>query len=502
MSKLVPGTAVIGAQWGDEAKGKIVDEMAPEHDIDARFCGLNNAGHSADGVALHSIPTGVIRGRIGYIASGCGVPFPAIVEEIQKVQQKKPQIDVRSVLHISPQASILQPHQILSDVMESQGIGTTGKGVGPHYSDKARRQVNGRRVDLRVGELLDYPEDTFRMMKRNLKDERDKAWENDNVPKKVREELMKRFGLHKSIDAYRGAVDSLRMCIDEDPYWLRKQYENGSRILLEGAQSEGLDLVRGTTPYVTSSRTGFYAALDSTSLPREAIEHVVVVGKLVTSRVGNGPFVSEFGGRKSELYCMKDEGKTHNMAFEQDAFGQRIEEMLQSGDALQLGQALRVLTGEYGVTSKRPRRVGAFDAVQFAQAALINDVTDVVLSKLDCMNIFSRTPNGTVPIVTGYMMNGQPVDHIPTDERTLRKVQPVYTHLPSFEEDISGIDTFSKLPKGAKRFVYELQDIIYNLMNKSSVRKNIITGLGVGPNPHQTIYRGGAFAEKAHLTNG
>ena len=476
------GTAVIGMQWGDEAKGKIVDIESANHDVVVRYQGGNNAGHTANGVDLHAIPSGSIRNITSYIASGCAVNLPAIDAEADNIEQKKPGVDVRGNLHISPQASLVQPHQILDDGIESAGIGTTHKGIGPHYADKARRMVDGRRVDLRVGELLDHPDDVFRMMRRNLKVGTEKVMANPDLSDKQKRVILQSFGLNKTIDAYRAATERLIACIDHDPYWLRTQYENGKRILLEGAQAEGLDLVRGTTPFVTSSRTGLYGGLDSTSLPREAIGRVIGVGKLITSRVGYGPFVSEFGGRKSELYCMKDDGKAHTKEIEEAAFGHLIEKMLQSGNALQIGQALRLLTGEYGVTSKRPRRIGAFDVVQFALAAKINEVTEVVLSKLDCLNIFSRTKEGMIPLVVGYMLNGQKIDFIPVDEKTLRKVQPIVEWFPSFTENISRIRASADLPAAARNLIH---DEIEPRINGGKV-----TIAGVGPGPKENVHFG------------
>ncbi|HVW66457.1 MAG TPA: adenylosuccinate synthetase [Candidatus Peribacteraceae bacterium] len=487
MSERVPGTAVIGLQWGDEAKGKVTDIEARQHDVVVRYQGGKNAGHSVDDVAFHAIPSGVIREKLAYIASGCAVDLPGILEEIHEVEAVKTRLNIRGLLHISPEASIVQPHQILNDLMEAGEIGTTGKGIGPHYSDKARRMVGKRRVDLRVGELVHYPEDTFRIMRRNLKEEIERAHANKDLPKEIVKAILKKFGLRKSIDAQRQALEELRHCIDHDPHWLFKRYDEGNRILLEGAQAEGLDLVRGTTPYVTSSRLGLYAGLDNTGLPREAIGRVIGVGKLETSRVGYGPFVSEFGGRRSELYCMKDGGKAHTRDYEERMYGDRLDEMLASGDDLQMGKAMRVMTGEYGITSKRARRIGAFDAVQFAQAARINEVTDIVLSKLDVMNIFSRTKDGMIPVVTGYTLDGEQIDYIPTDERTLRRVKPEITYYPAFAEDISSVRFEKDLPRLAREFIHKLQEVLANGGNG----KGKIKSVGVGPAPDQMVHLNG-----------
>jgi adenylosuccinate synthase len=478
----IPGTAAIGLQWGDEAKGKLTDAITDEHDIGGRFNGADNAGHRANGVDFHAIPSSVIRKKLAYIASGCGVNFPGLLRESRDIESKKKGVNVRKLLHISPQASIIQPHQILSDIAEAREIGTTNKGIGPHYSDKARRMAGDRRVDLRVGELLHYPEDVFRMMRRNLKAEIEKLMGNKDFSKKEKNKILENFGPNKKIDECREAVSLMGQCIDEDPYWLSKRYyRDNMRILLEGAQAEGLDLVRGTTPYVTSSRTGLYAALDATSLPRKAINRIFGVGKLVTSRVGWGPFVSEFGGRRSELHCMKDGGKAHTKLFEANAYADETDEMLASGNLLQIGKALRFLTDEYGVTSKRPRRIGAFDAVQFAQAAAINEVTHVVLSKLDCMNIFAGTQDGMIPIVTGYELDGKKIDYIPTDERVLRKVRPIFSYVPAFKQDITNVRHAADLPREAR--------YLLKFLHEQTGRR--VSLVGVGPAPDQLIEMNG-----------
>ncbi len=175
---------------------------------------------------------------------------------------------------------------------------------------------------------------------------------------------------------------------------------------------------------------------------------------------------------------MEDGGKAHTMDIEEAEFADRLEEMLASGNPLQIGMALRYMTGEYGVTSKRPRRIGAFDAVQFAQAAEINEVTHVVLAKLDCLNLFAKTEDGMIPYVVGYEIDGVEIDYIPVDEKTLRRVKPIFGFTPAFEEDITDARERGDLPSRAKTFLRKIEQ-------RMDRRVNIA---GVGPGRDQLIY--------------
>lgn len=474
-------TATIGLQWGDEAKGKIVDGIAAEHDVIVRFNGGPNAGHSVKhgntDVALHALPSGVLHPNAKmYIASGCVVDLVKLRAEIEEVEQKT-SIDVRSRLGISPHAPVIQPHHVLRDKVTMYKIGTTGSGIGPAYADVNNRMDGTRKLSITIGEMMDDPEECAGRMTDNLIAEWEHVFGRKDIDQETIKQLYKQFDPAKCIDAHMRAYEYLKKCFDVDPYRLMKWYRAGMSILLEGAQAEGLDPVRGAAPYTTSSRVGVNAALDSANLPPGSVTNVIGVGKLETSRVGNGPFISEFGGAASEEWCMRDGGKAHTKDVEKKMFGDRLAEMMRSGDPMQIGQAMRVMTGEYGVTSKRPRRIGAFDTVQLRAAAELHGVNQLVLSKLDCMKLFHMTKDGTIPVVTNYEMDGNPISHMPATEAQARRTSPIYEYFPAFSEDISHVREAKDLPGDAMNFIRELERRL----------DMPISMVGVGPDREQIV---------------
>ena len=476
-------TCVVGLQWGDEAKGKVVDSEAGSHDVVIRYNGGPNAGHSvqANGheISLHGLPSGVLHRNVKmYITPGCVVSMPGLMEEIYDVRGVTGE-DVRGRLGISPKTPVIQPHQILNDLVTMDAIGTTGKGIGGAYAGMKERMEGPHRVDIRMAELLEYPEECFSWMRRNLVVELERARAYKDMEPEDLARIIARFeDIDGCIDVQRLAFEELRSCIDIDPDRLIKYLRQNMRMLFETAQSAELDNMHGVPPYTTASHIGVSAALHSAGLPHDIPVRTIGVGKLITSRVGHGPFVSEFGGKASEDYCMEERGKKHTKDVEQQMFGEHTRAMLASGDDLQIGQAIRLMTREYGVTSKRPRRVGAFDAFQFHRAANdVHFVQSVVLSKFDCLRIFSLTRDGQIPIVTGYDLDGTSLEHIPTTERTLRTVTPRIEYFPAFGEDVSDIRNQSELPRKGLRFLGSLQEII----------GRPISVIGVGPARDQVI---------------
>jgi|GEM_PF-143581 len=500
-------TAVIGLQKGDESKGKLTDIEIEQRNIALllRYNGGPNAGHTVQKdnieVALHQLPSGVLYDHTKlYIASGCVVDLPGLQGEISEVEGKSGK-NVQSRLGLSPQASLIQPHQVLNDRVTMWEIGTTGKGIGSCYSDQARRMDGKRRVDIRLGEFLDDPDDCFRMMEANLAVEIERTLARTDIPPTMLYKiLLKTLELPKEQSPHspttqdckvliamlptvlmtkqRIALAQLRSNIDEDPQRIMKYYRQGMNILLEGAQAEGLDLIRGIPPYVTGSRVGVKAALDVTGLPHDSITRVWGVGKLIKSHVGNGPNPTEFGGTRSEQYCADD---IHTREWEAADFGNdpaKLQHMMRAGDTFELGRAIRFRTGEYGVTSKRPRRLGAFDLMEIRSAADVNGVTDVCLSKLDCLQLFSETQEGTVPFANGYKLDGKQIDYVPSTEKRQRRIEAVYeNHLRAFPDDITGIRTFDALPQEAKAIIRYLEEAI----------QRPIRYAGVGPRRDQII---------------
>jgi adenylosuccinate synthase len=292
------GTAdvVIGLQHGDEGKGRFIDNLAERYDWIVRYNGGANAGHTVEvpgkqgrtvKLALHQVPSGVAHPKARlYIASQCVVNLPKLLAEIEEIEGAG--LDVRSRLRLSSMASIVQPAHIVRDAASmKESVGTTGNGIGPAYADQAARIDGNRRLDLRLGDLLEDPEGTFDAIRVNYLHEC-MRW-GINAEDQVRQ-----------LDPMRRAFEALRHCIDPDPTLLVKELRRGMRVLFEGAQAVGLDKTYGATPNVTASNTGVQAAFLSGGVPVDFKGTSFGVAKLIPSRVGWGAFVSEYGGRRSE----------------------------------------------------------------------------------------------------------------------------------------------------------------------------------------------------------
>lgn len=480
-----PGYADIflGLQYGDEGKGRVVDMLAHNYGIVARHNGGPNAGHSvqANGhsVSLHQLPSGVNNPtQTLYIGHGCVVDLAALDQEILDVERELG-TDVRSRLHISAMASVIQPHHVLLDRVTMGNIGTTSKGIGPAYGAQALRMENDRRLDIRLGDILANQKLAFGWMRTNLATEMERIHSGvygHSVEEAKR--LVAEYQPLKKIIAMEQAFGRLHSLIDINPLYLCQQIRSGIHVLLEGAQAFGLDRLYGTPPYVTSSALGSGAALHNAGIPPEYLRHCLGVAKLIPSRVGYGPFVSEFGGIASEQHCMDAGGATHNREKENELFENNLALMLASGDPLQVGQAIRVLTNEYGVTSGRPRRLGALDLVQLQTVARLNGLTGIYCTKLDVVQLFSQTADRTFPCVTGYMLNGNPLDFAPSNEDMLRNVEPQFLHLPAFTDDLADVRNIAALPPQAK-------NILKNIEDRIGVP---VFGAGVGPSREQFVF--------------
>lgn len=472
----------MGLEWGDEGKGRFVDLVADRYDIVARHNGGPNAGHSiqANGheIGLHQVPSGVCYpGKKLYIASGCVVDMPLLLQEIREIEDRA-HMEVRSRLRISAQASIIQPHHILMDKAMMGSVGTTGKGIGPAYGSQGLRVDGDRRVDIRIGELLDDEEESFSIIERNLRAEIERLRSQCLTDDKERiAQLTNAFDVETKMNELRLAFSHLRPLIDQDARYLLKQMRKGMMVLLEGAQAFGLDKTYGAPPYVTSSNVGVGAALNSTGIPPEYMRHTYGVAKLTPSRVGYGPFVGELGGKQSEDHCMADEGKKHTREVERVLYGNHLDDMLASGDPLQTGIAIRIKTGEYGVTSGRARRLGVSDFRHLEAAADINGIRGLFLSKLDVLQLYSQTKDKSVPFVSGYELDGHEIDYVPTSANALGKVTPVYTHMQAFGDDLSNIRDRSQLPTEALAMIEKIEE-------QTGVP---VLGVGVGPKREQYV---------------
>lgn len=464
---------LIGLQHGDEGKGRFVDGLIEENGYDtvARYNGGPNAGHTIEfngtKLALHQLPSGVHHPKAGlYIAALCVVNPEKLMREIEEVEGHG--LAVRNRLRISPLASVIQPAHIIRDKATMGGIGTTGNGIGATYADAKARLEGDRQLDIRTAHLSENFRGTLANVRRNLVEESE------------------RLGVASAIDVdalmetFERNAEAMLRFIDSDPIALIKEWRRGNRILLEGAQAFGLDNTYGATPDVTSSNVGVQAALLSTALPPESVRRTIGVAKAIPSRVGYGPFPSEFGGKQSELYAMDQGGALHTEEWERNEYGDRIAEMLRSDDPLEMGIALRMMGGEYGATTKRPRRLGALDLVQLRYAIEANAIQEVYLTKVDRLTDFAGTADGTIPVVNTYLRDGHNVEYMPTTNDGLSAVQAAVHPLEVFTQDLGDCREADKLPHQALAFLHDVEQRI-----GATIRK-----IGVGPRREQMVAMG------------
>lgn len=474
---------IIGLQHGDEGKGRIVDGLTKNYDWVARFNGGPNAGHTvqADGhtLALHQLPSGVIHPEKRlYIGAHCVVNPEKLCSEIAEVEAIG--LTVRPRLRISAQASVIQPSHVIEDRQTMGAIGTTANGIGPAYADQAiRRDQQGQR-DIRMGDFLHHAPWALEQIRRRLVESTERygvhvlglsseAVAGDGLlVARTTDQIMERLA---------ACMEQLKGCIDIDPLLLQREIRRGCKVLLEGAQAFGLDRTFGATPNVTSSNTGVAAAFLSTGIPVDFKGKAYGVAKLIPSRVGFGPFPSEFGGATSETYCMRDGGSKVTRQQESANFGHEIDDFLASEDPLKVGMALRMIGGEYGATTGRPRRLGAFDTVQVGSAALQNGLDGVFLTKADSLRDFSRTQNRTIPLCTGYDLDGTEIDFVPGNDRDLRRVVPITEEWPSFAEDIRNAREQRDLPP-------ELLALLHHIQTKIACA---VLAIGVGPEREEVV---------------
>lgn len=450
---------MIGTQYGDEGKGKIIDTINAEYKIIARFNGGPNAGHTlfheGKPIPLHQIPSGIFYpDKLLYIGSGCVLNLEKLLQEIKDVETLNISLEGRLV--ISDQVSIIQPHHLFSDGKHGGDLGTTGNGIGPAYEDKAQRYRN-----LRLADLLDDP-----------------IRSKDNMIKhynQIEPEIDVRVIVERILDF----SQQLKQYICRNPTWMVKQVESEKNVLFEGAQAVMLDVTHGTVPYVTSSHTIAGSAYVGGDLPPKYHRKTMGVAKAIMSRVGHGPFVSEFGGNESERYCMTNGGKKYTTAYEQSHYSPS--DLMRSLNFFDLGIALRMRGEEYGATTKRPRRVGAIDLVQLAYACKSNGIDELYITKVDCLQEFSRTRLEGIPYVAAYESLSNVIiphdDHFPTQSNDYKHITPRFQYAAAFNENISSIRKYDQLPQEVKNFVSLVEQYV-----GCSVK-----GIGVGPSREQII---------------
>ena len=417
-------TVLVGCQWGDEGKGKIVDILSENYDIVTRFQGGANAGHTVEigdnQYILHLIPSGILRNNVKcVIGNGVVVDPNALLEEIKLLKENG--INVEGRLFISHNAHLIMPyHKLLDSISESskKKIGTTGRGIGPCYMDKyARKGI--RIVDLLNRKILE------RKIRDNLEEKNTllkKVYEHDGLD--VDRIINEYIQFDKAIDNY----------ITDVPLMLNNAIRDGKSILLEGAQGTLLDVDHGTYPYVTSSSPTSGGACIGSGIPPNKITSVFGIVKAYTTRVGNGPFPTEL---------TNDEG-----------------------------EKLRKEGAEYGATTGRPRRCGWFDAFLVSYSAMINGIDSVAITKLDVLGTFK-----TIKVCVGYKLNGKSLNSFPTDVEQLNNITPVYETLDGWMEDISECKSYDELPQKTKEYLEFISD-------QANIKIEIVS---VGPKRRQTF---------------
>ncbi|MDR1799032.1 MAG: adenylosuccinate synthase, partial [Bifidobacteriaceae bacterium] len=397
----MPGIVLVGAQWGDEGKGKATDLLGQDVDYVVKFNGGNNAGHTVviggQTYALHLLPSGILTpGVVPVIANGVVVDLEVLFKELSAIEARG--VDT-SRLVVSANAHVIPSYNRTMDkvterFLGKRQIGTTGRGIGPTYADKMTR-VGIRVQDLFDASILRQKVEGALMQKNHLlvKVYNRRAIEVDEVV--------------QELEAY---ADRLRPMVTDTAALLNKALDDGATVLFEGGQATMLDVDHGTYPFVTSSNATAGGACTGSGVGPTRIDRVVAVIKAYATRVGSGPFTTEL---------------------------------------LDLdGERLREIGHEYGVTTGRPRRCGWYDAVVARYAARINGVTDFVLTKLDVLTGWDK-----VPVCVAYDVDGQRFDELPVSQSDIHHAQPVYEYLEGWDEDITGARSFRQLPLNAQKYV-------------------------------------------------
>ncbi|MCZ6891234.1 MAG: adenylosuccinate synthase [Chloroflexi bacterium] len=424
----MPAYAVIGAQWGDEGKGKVVDFLAERAQYVVRFSGGNHAGHTVINelgkFGLHLVPSGIFWPQVTcIIGNGVVVDPDVLLEEIAGLQKRG--VDT-SRLYISDRAHLIMPYHVALDALEEGArgelaLGTTGKGVGPAYVDKAAR------VGIRVGDLLEVnDEERFLPRLHKVLEQKNalitKVYGGEPISAETLVEQCRRWS------------EELAPYIRPTEMILQSALAKGERILLEGAQGTLLDIDHGTYPYVTSSSPSIGGACTGAGIPPTAIAGVAGVFKAYSTRVGSGPLVTE----------LTDE----------------------------VGDAIRDLAWEYGTTTGRARRIGWFDAVAARYSAQVNGYTSLVLTRLDVLDDISP-----IKICTGYRVDGKEIDHFPTSSEVLERCEPVYEELPGWDQPTASVQRLEDLPEGARRYVRRLEELVgtpFHLISTGPTREETV----------------------------
>ncbi|MGG3891151.1 adenylosuccinate synthase [Metabacillus fastidiosus] len=398
---------VVGTQWGDEGKGKITDFLSENAEVIARYQGGNNAGHTikfnGETYKLHLIPSGIFyKDKISVIGNGMVVDPKALVQELAYLHERNINTDN---LRISNRAHVILPYHLRLDEVEEERkgankIGTTKKGIGPAYMDKAAR------IGIRISDLLER--DVFEeKLEQNLKDKNrlfEKFYEIDGLRS---EEIL---------DEYYEYGQQIKHYVCDTSVVLNDALDVGRRVLFEGAQGVMLDIDQGTYPFVTSSNPVAGGVTIGSGVGPSKIDHVVGVSKAYTTRVGDGPFPTELNN--------------------------------------EIGDRIREVGREYGTTTGRPRRVGWFDSIVVRHARRVSGLTDLSLNSIDVL-----TGIETLKICVAYKYDDQVIEEYPASLKILAQCEPIYEELPGWTEDITSVKTLSELPQNARNYVERISQL-------------------------------------------
>ncbi|GJF32316.1 adenylosuccinate synthetase [Kitasatospora sp. NE20-6] len=421
----MPALVLVGAQWGDEGKGKATDLLGGSVDYVVRYQGGNNAGHTVvigdQKYALHLLPSGILSPNVTpVIGNGVVIDPGVLLSELKGLDDRG--IDTSKLL-ISGNAHLITPyHRTLDKVTErflgKRRIGTTGRGIGPAYADKINR------VGIRVQDLFDE----------SILRQKIEAALHDKNQLLVKLYNRRAIPVELVLEEYLGYADKIRPYLADTTLVLDEALKAGKVVLLEGGQGTLLDVDHGTYPFVTSSNPTSGGACTGSGIGPTKIDRVIGILKAYTTRVGSGPFPTE----------------------------------LLDAD----GDALRRIGGERGVTTGRDRRCGWFDAVIARYATRVNGLTDFFLTKLDVLTGWEQ-----IPVCVAYEIDGKRVEELPYNQSDFHHAKPIYESLPGWSEDISKAQTFDELPKNAKAYVKALEE-----MSGAP-----ISAIGVGPGRTETI---------------
>lgn len=402
--------AILGGQWGDEGKGKLVDIFSEDYEIVVRTNGGANAGHTVyvndpadpqkpQKFVFHLIPSGILHpGKVCVIGNGCVIHIPTLLEELNVLQERE--INTLGRLIISDRAHLLFDYHMMIDALQEslkgrKKVGTTGRGIGPCYADKTAR------IGIRACELVDFPQfaSHFRENVRILKS----MYGNFD------------YSVELEIERYREYSKIIQPMIKDTGLYLAQALREQKKILLEGANALHLDIDHGTYPFVTSSSTGISGIIQGSGIPPQKIHSTIGILKAYVSRVGSGPFPTELDNN--------------------------------------IGEKIREIGAEYGSTTKRPRRCGWFDVPLSRYSVRINGFQSINLTKLDVLTGFD-----TLRIGVRYFYRGQELDSMPADH--LEDVEVEYIDVDGWKEDISKADSFQALPENCKRYIQKIENLI------------------------------------------